>query len=431
MCFNVQWADVFPGWQGTKSIALILLCLAMLCFPFSVAATNVALGLMLLTGVLGGLWWRGVLALWDGCRGLSLALAAYLLLVITGLLWSLDPVWGMKILGRHWFWMILPIIVILLSDAKNRAILLFCLSLGLSLNLIYCVLQIFDVVSVTLVGGSSSNNPTGHIGHTSFGFIYGVWAAWLLHVGLLCGDKRRWLLWGLASWSVVMVFLAQGKSGYIVTLVVVLCVVIKWLHETGGRKMFVVLASVLLLLSMALALGPGKERVLGALQVLTGGVQKDLNFDQKIAISSATARLEWWRMSYNIWLEQPLMGVGTGGFPKAVANWQAAHVDAREYAVVLVHPHNQYLLVMVRWGVVGLVLLLTLLSFWIRAGTARPWQDSTALPLVTLTGAALLVDGLSTASLEEHFSTIFALVLLGVGLSESLSEKTRCERTAI
>ena len=93
-----------------------------------------------------------------------------------------------------------------------------------------------------------------------------------------------------------------------------------------------------------------------------------------------------------------------------------------EFAVPLVHPHNQYLLSMVRWGVVGLLALLALLCFWIRTGTASPWRDRVALPLVTLTGVALLVDGLSTASLEEHFSTIFALILLATGLSEPLSQ---------
>lgn len=405
-----------------KSVAFILLCLAILSFPFSVAATNVTLGLMLAIGMLTGLWWEGATLLWREYRVLSLALAAYLLLVLIGLFWSIDSSWGIKIVGRHWFWMILPVVVVVLADVKQRMIFFVCLSLGLSLNLAYCVLQIFDVVSVTGVGGSSPSNATGHIGHTSFGLIYGIWAAWLVHVGLLSKNKLSWLLWSLALWAGAMVFMAQGKSGYIVTLVVVLFVAVKWLHETGSRRMFVLLASVLLLLSMALALGPGKERVLGTWQALTGGIQKDLDFDQKIAISSATARLEWWKMSYRIWLEKPLLGVGTGGFPKASADWQTHHMAGREFAVPLVHPHNQYLLSMVRWGVAGVLALMALLCFWIRTGMASPWRDRVSLPLVALTGVALLVDGLSTASLEEHFSTIFALILLAAGLSESISQ---------
>ena len=73
---------------------------------------------------------------------------------------------------------------------------------------------------------------------------------------------------------------------------------------------------------------------------------------------------------------------------------------------------------------VGLILLLMLLFFWIRAGTKIRWHESVAMPLVALSGTALLVHGLSSASFEEHFSTIFALVLTGAGLSEPLSERT-------
>ncbi|WP_240924052.1 O-antigen ligase family protein [Mariprofundus ferrooxydans] len=418
----MQWAETFPVWQGTKSVVLILLCLAMVCFPFSVAVTNIFLGLTLATGILSGLWWSGVRDLWHNYRLLFIAMMLYLALVPLGLLWSSDLEWGQRILARHWFWMLLPVVTMALSSERNRNIFLVTTSFGLTVNLAFCVLQANGLIESPAVAGSAVGNATGHIGHTSFGFIYGVWAAWLLHMGLICRNNTRWLLWGLASWAVVMVFLAQGKSGYIVTLVAFLLVAVKWLQEVGGRRMFVSFAFVLLVLSMFAALGPGKERVLGTWEALTGTAQGKLNSDQMVAVSSATARLEWWKMSYNIWLEQPLLGVGTGGFPKASANWQAGHMTGMEFAVPLVHPHNQYLLSMVRWGVVGLLALLALLCFWIRTGTASPWRDRVALPLVTLTGVALLVDGLSTASLEEHFSTIFALILLATGLSEPLSQ---------
>ena len=390
----------------------------MLCFPFSVAATNVALGLALGVGVLSGIWWQGVNGLWQRHRRLSQMIAAYLLLVIMGLAWSMDIAWGLKIISRHWFWMILPIVVSLLSDSKHRTILLASLSLGLILNLIYCILQIFEFVSVPTVGGSSPTNATGHIGHTSFGFIYGVWAAWLLHLGFTHQGKFRWLLWGLSSWAMVMIFMTEGKSGYFVTLAVVLAVAAKWLQEANNRRMFISFALVLTLLLLFLALGPGQGRLLGAWQVLTGNVQQEMSLDQQVAVSSAQARLEWWKMSYDIWLSQPIIGVGTGGFPKAVSDWQQGHGNASEVASPLVHPHNQYLLAMVRWGILGLSILLILLWQWIRTGLSVQWQNSEAMPLVALTGVALTVHGLSSASMEEHFSTIFALVVAGAGLSE-------------
>jgi len=420
----VRWPEHVPDWEGKQSVVLILLCLAMICFPFSVAATNIMLGVTLGFGLLTGLWWQGVTALLRQHKILSLALAAYLLLVPVGLIWSIDPAWGVKILGRHWFWLLLPVVVVVVSSKRNRNAFLASVSFGLAANLAYCVLQANGLVESGAAAGSTADNPTGHIGHTSFGFIYGIWAAWLVHVGLLWRNNYRWLLWGLALWALVMVFMAQGKSGYVVTLVSLLVVAIKWLQESENRRILVSFALIVLLMGLFLGLGPGKDRMLGVWHALTGDVQS-VDVSHKMAVSSVTARLEWWKMSYDIWLAQPVLGAGTGSFPKAAADWQAGQVAKQEFADrYLSHPHNQYLLTMVRWGAVGLILLLMLLFFWIRAGTKIRWHESVAMPLVALSGTALLVHGLSSASFEEHFSTIFALVLTGAGLSEPLSERT-------
>ncbi|MDQ6981927.1 MAG: O-antigen ligase family protein, partial [Mariprofundus sp.] len=405
----MPWAEFIPDGEGKNSVALILLCLAMICFPFSVAASNIMLGLLLAVGLLTGIWWQGAVALWHDHTKLSIVLVAYLLLVLMGVIWSIDPTWGMKILGRHWFWLLLPIVVFVLSSERSRNTFLAVMSFGLVANLVYCVLQANGLIDSHAAAGSSADNPTGHIGHTSFGFIYGIWAAWLVHVGLLLQNNKRWLLWGLATWALVMVFMAHGKSGYLVTMAVMLIVGVKWLQESGKRKMVVSMLSVVLLLTALLAFGPGKERILGTWQVLSGTVQEELSFEQKMAVSSVTSRLEWWKMSYQLWLDKPILGSGTGGFPKAATEWQIDHGADQQFARYLSHPHNQYLLNMVRWGVVGLILLLGLLYFWIRAGLSVPWRKSVAMPLLTLTGVALLVHGLSSASMEEHFSTIFAL----------------------
>jgi len=39
--------------------------------------------------------------------------------------------------------------------------------------------------------------------------------------------------------------------------------------------------------------------------------------------------------------------------------------------------------------------------------------------LVALGGVALFLHGLDSSSLEEHFSTIFVLIVLSIGLSEN------------
>ncbi|WP_238701113.1 O-antigen ligase family protein [Mariprofundus erugo] len=376
---------------------------------------------MLAAGLFSGLWWQGVVSFCHHYRLLFMALFVYLLLVPLGLMWSIDPHWGGRILGRHWFWLTLPVMLVLLTDTKARRLLLATLSLGLTLNLVYCVLQMVGIVDLGgVVAGSTAGNATGRIGHTSFGFIYGIWAAWLLHLGM---QKNGWLrssCWLLAMWALFMVFMAQGKSGYLVAFVAIALVAAKWLRETGNRRVLFGLLALFLLLSIFMATGPGQERLVGTWQALTGTAPQAMDYEEQIAVSSATARLAWWKISYQIWLQYPVLGVGTGGFPQAVLKWQASHGAA---VMHLVHPHNQYLLVMVRWGLLGFFSLLALFYFWLAAGMSQPWRSSSVLPLAGLTGVALLIHGLSSASLEEHFSTIFALVVTAAGLSESMAER--------
>jgi len=415
---------MLPEWQGMKTVVLVLLCLAMICFPFSVAATNISLGLMLAAGLLSGMWWQGARALWQYHRALSVALVVYLVLVLIGMLWSIDSVWGIKILARHWFWLLLPIVVMVLSTQQNRNIFLAVMSFGLTANLVFCVLQANGLIDSHAAAGSSATNATGHIGHTSFGFIYGIWSAWLLHWGLIHRGGQAWLAWALALWAVVMVFMAQGQSGYIVTVGLLLLVVAKWVHAFRVRHLVVAGLALLLIVAAVMMLGTGKQRIIGTWQALVGSDQKVIRFSpQAGALSSTQARLAWWSMSIDIWKQSAFYGVGTGGFPQAVKLWQAdpalQHGYINEYSQFkIVHPHNQYLITLVRYGLVGLVILLILIGVWIGSGVKRPWNNESTSPLIALTGVALMLHGLDSTSFEEHFSTIFALIMLGAGLSE-------------
>jgi len=418
----LQWTDGLPAWQGMKSVNLVLLCMSMLCFPFSVAAANVNLGLLLASGLLTGFWWQGACILWHQHRLLTLALLAYLLMVLIGITWSIDPAWGGKILSRHWFWLLLPIVVKTLFPSQNRQVFLAMMSLGLVANLVFCVLQANGLID-TSVAGSDPDNATGHIGHTSFGFIYGIWSAWLFHWGLIHRGSQAWLAWGLAVWAVVMVFMAQGQSGYIVTVALLLLVAVKWMQRFKVKNMVMAGFVFLLIAGTVIAFGPGKERITGTWDALTqSGQQHTGNAVQTGAIASAQARLAWWSMSIDIWRQGTFFGTGTGGFPKAVRQWQQ-HPDLQHgyinaYSnIEIVHPHNQYLITLVRYGIPGLLLFLALMVIWIGKGMNRPWQNSSVSPLIALTGVALMLHGLDSTSLEEHFSSIFALILLGAGLS--------------
>lgn len=406
----------------------MLLCLAMLCFPFSVAANNLFLGLALALGVVAGLWWHGIKQLLYGYRLFFVALLAYLALVSIGLLWSLDVEWGRHVLARHWFWLLIPVVLSALATGRNRSAFLAATSIGLAANLLYCLMQANGFIESPTVQGSTMDNATGHIGHTSFGVIYGIWIAWLVHVGIIRSGRLRWGCWLLALWGLAMVFSTEGISGYIVTIALLFILAAKWMAHLQARQLIFYSILVVLLVSLFIGIGPGKERISGLMKALEQHERIESNRTQAMAQLSTEARLSWWRMSIEIWKGHPFIGVGTGGYPKAAADW-GLHADINDRNRIfhdhfLAHPHNQYLLNMVRWGLVGLLCTLAMLFFWLRLGWCGKWtEENLAAPMVLFSGAALTLHAIPSVSLEEHFATIFAVLMLCVGLAECLEEQ--------
>jgi len=173
-----------------------LYCVAAAAYPFSVAAANIALGSALGISLLNGEFAEGCRWLWKHHRTLTVAWLVYLALLPLGLIWSPDRSWGLHIVARQWYWFIIPLSCVVLTIPKNRNTILFILSVSLSLHLIFCVGQLLEIIHFTK-DGSTAMDPTGHIGHIGFGFVYGVWAGWLLHRGLLWQGWKRWGAWTL------------------------------------------------------------------------------------------------------------------------------------------------------------------------------------------------------------------------------------------
>jgi len=396
------------------------LSLAALAFPFSVAATNAMLAMALATGIFSGQWWQGAQYLWQDQRRFLAALGLYLLWLPLGLLWSPDIRQGLNVLGHHWFWLLLPLVVSALSCVRDRKIVLLCLSAGLALNLFYCVLQALGYVDVA-TDGSGMRDATGHIGHIGFGFVYALWAAWLLSLGMRWHGWQRWGCWGLSLWSCIMIFMAQGRAGYIMVVILFVSVMARWAWQDYRALRFVsIMGGVLLVLGLVLALGPGKERLAGPWQGWQGDTENDAtSLDQQYALISTHQRALLLQASWLAWQEHPWLGTGTGGFVRAV---KPMFEHSFHTTIHLSHPHNQYLLTMVRWGVMGLTCLLLLFFIWLQTGWKMDWHASATVPLIFLSGFALAIDGLFSITLEQHFSAILAILLLGAAFAAQYAD---------
>ncbi len=385
-----------------------IFCMAAAIFPFSVAATNIALVAALLLCLFNGKWLSGAKTIWKQQRALSLVWVAYLALLPLGLIWSVDRVWGMHVISRQWYWLCVPAIAATLETPRRKEIFMVFLSIGLSCHLLFCLAQLFHWVHFT-ADGSSVTDPTGHIGHIGFGFVYGIWAAWLLHRGLLYRAWRRWSAWLLAAWATLMILLAAGRSGYLIVAVLLCVVVWKVLRLQPWVKTVITLFTLIMIVAV-LALGPGKQRIIWTWNSFRAIQREDF--------AHAEPRWSLWYSAILAWQLHIPMGVGTGGYPVTAARIKHVHPDLQYGSnMTPAHPHSMYLLVFSRWGPLGLVCLMLLFLVWIRTGWKENWHQNDTPSLLALPAIAMTVYGISGPGLEEHFSGILATLLLGAGLA--------------
>ncbi|HXH72018.1 MAG TPA: O-antigen ligase family protein [Mariprofundaceae bacterium] len=393
-----------------------LVCIAAALFPFSVAATNAALGLALAMGLVSGHLWKGMQLFASEFRPLALAFAALVLLAAVSLTWSLDPALGLRKIGREWLLLLVPLLLYCFRQERQRDAILIALSIGLGLHLVYCVLQAFGLAH-PVTDGSSQEDPAGLIGHIGFGFVYGLWAGWLIHAAIRLQGWQRWAVLALAGWAIVMIFLGQGRAGYVVAMAILLSVTWKELIHLANKRYILLAAVVLLLAGSAAVLSSGaKERLELSWQQLEAARAGNLQ--------GTEARFGLWLAAWEAWKSSPWFGSGTGGYYKAGKAAIEKHPTYGYNGDPYSHPHNMYLLSMVRWGLVGLLVLISLLAIWIRTGWRLDWRISSAGCLIGLSGLALAVNGLTSSSFEEHFPSILSMLFLGLGLAAASEEKS-------
>ncbi|WP_157821242.1 O-antigen ligase family protein [Mariprofundus ferrinatatus] len=374
--------------------------------------TNVMLGIALGLGMLSGLLWQGLLELWRSHRNLAGWMAAYFLLLVSGVLWSLNMQFGLETAAHYWFWLLLPLMLAVMRDGVWHRRFGLALSVALTLNLVLCVLQRFGLYVVEN-SGSWTENATGHIGHIGFGLIYGIWAAWLLHRGWQRRGALRWLAWGLAGWSWVMVFAAQGRAGYIVTVALIFIVVAKH-TRLSLRTLLLAGISVLLLGLVAVSSDAGKARMQDTFEKVQGVMEGD--------VQKADPRWSFWLIGWEAWKQHPVLGVGTGGYAEASARLYEQRPDLvysglEKYPPS--HPHNMYVQVFSSWGPAGLIVLAGWLLSWIRCGMRMELEGQRHAIVVTLSGVAFAVDSIFSPTPEQHFSGIFLAMMLAFGMART------------
>ncbi len=185
-----------------------------------------------------------------------------------------------------------------------------------------------------------------------------AWLAfWLLHYHRASGLNGVLAL--LALVLVNLFFLVDSSTGVVLMLALGLLFGLQTLQRA---KLAALLGGLVLLVALAYSLSP----------MFRTATRDDVTAVRAMVRGQATTtptgeRLQFYRNSLILFGEAPLFGHGTGRFHEKYA----AHVAGTQQ-VVTANPHNEYLMVGVQSGVVGVGILLAL--FWALWRAASRWE---------------------------------------------------------
>jgi O-antigen ligase len=375
--------------------------------PFSTAATNAFTALALFFWALSGQWRPTLRAIaaepaaWMGC--------ALLAALCAGVAWSRAPLAdALGALAKYRELALFGIVMFLFSDARWRMRLLWVfLVASLALLVASYAIQWGLLQYSDARGFSGRQNALLTRNHITHGFIMSLLAGGAIIAAQHAAGWQRWAMGLVAALAAINVWFAvQGRTGYVVMAVLLLWLAyVRW----SIKGLAAATLGLALLLAAAWQWAPVFQMRVG--QAVAEA--QDYRAQHDPGETSIGLRLHFWRRSLDSLAQRPILGAGTGGWSAAFYEATAGdppflHDRAHE------HPHNEYLLLAVQLGPLGLLLFIALLVTAFRRARQLPQLEAElARGLVLAFATGCLFSDFLWDSTEGHIWAVLGGALFG------------------
>ena len=424
--FPVEWAPFLPPAMRVTHFTSHAETCARACaialgfsIPISVVLDNVLLALILACSMVAGRYQEKLRRI--ACNQVALAAFALFALLVAGLAYGTrEPGDGLRYLGKYVDLAFVPIFLTLFDSERVRRLAWHALGAGIALTLLLSFAIWLGLAPEHWALTGDRRNPVVFKQYLTQGLMMAFGALMFAQLARTTPSRPQRYGWSLlaALAAVNVILLTPGRTGQLILA----ALVIHFVHSLWRwRGTFVATAGITIALC-ALVLGTTGtgarfERAINEL--------KDWQPAKAVTTDSSIGnRLEFYHSSLEIAREHPLIGTGTGSFPKVYAD----HV-AGTAMTPTTNPHNEYLNIVIQLGAVGLLTMLYLFHC--------AWRLAPALPTSLERGLArglvitFVVGSLFNSLLMDHAEGLlfaWATGLLFAGLNSPPA--TTAERAA-
>ena len=306
---------------------------------------------------------------------------------------SVTAVEGFSTLRKYRELLLMPVIFSLLSLSsrqRRRAQISFVAGCVVLMAISYLIF--FDVLDGERYGYSL-------VYHITHSFFMAVLAYWAVHRSDVAGwHKYIWLLVFVAA-VVNLFYIAPGRTG----MFVFCCLALLYLYQRLSlvKWAFSIIAFIFLLGGAYYSSENFSGRVDEAFSEIT-------HYQPGKSRTSIGQRFDWWTISIQLIKTKPLLGHGTGAY-------EAAHGRAIQKSRITPtdNPHNEYLLLGVQFGLIGLALFILVIVLQLQEAKDIGKRDRQLLHGVLLALlAGSLMNSLLFDSQQGHFYLFMSSALL-------------------
>lgn len=235
-----------------------------------------------------------------------------------------------------------------------------------------------------------------HITHSFFMAILAFWSLQRLITG---PEYRLFWVFILGATAINLFYIAPGRTGMFVSIALLILTVFQ--HLSSKKSLIGLLVCGAVIATAFFTSHNFSSRVHEAI----GEIQ---NYQPGSSRTSLGMRFDWWHNSITLIQEKPVFGHGTGSFEtaqsKLVKGTKTMNSD---------NPHNEYLLLGVQVGLVGVGLYLALLGGIFIAARKKEKPNNYLLQGVVLAMfSGCLMNSFLLDSHQGHFFAIISAVLL-------------------
>jgi O-antigen ligase len=363
--------------------------------PLSITATDLSMAITAILGVLSGRFFRHLDVLKN--NKLTWCALAMVLLVLLSAFWSIAP-WADRLSALHKYSKLLyiPFLLAVCTNPKWRDRTIIAFLLGVFITVILSYLKAWAGLHI----GNSLSPASVFYTHIETSFLV-AFGAYLL--ALYAWQKPRWRILCLALVALFTYqefFINDGRTGWVAYFILMILFAGQFI---GWKGLLMGVAIAALLPVIFYYVSPTFRFI------VNDSVQQIKQYQAGQVQTSIGYRLSFDSLSWRLIQQQPLFGHGSGSFKTVYA--QSGGVPGWKE---LVTPHNEYLMILVEFGVAGLLLLLLFFYYQIRESFHLGEMKFFAQGLILIFMISSFYNAFLYLTVSGHFYMLFTALFYGV-----------------